>query len=297
MDPNPYFQDTRPPVVSGMKGFHGGPGWNPAETISLGIEPPTGNPISPAPVYPQQGQVMPAYYWPEMKDTWGRTGEVPPPPPAWGSLPQDVDHEPPSGIRPWVWALAGIAIVLSFCLIGIAGLVSGGEGQPSSGFTSMPVAGPTGSAAPGAAKKAAPSTQKAPAEKAPGIGDKVRVEGLEYQVHAVKCGIKLVGSKDFGATPQGQYCRVELSVANLGRESRFWDADMNVEAEDTKGREFSSDSAAGIHGNRGGAGFLDEINPGNKVRAYVFFDLPQGARVAKLKFTAGLFGDEVQVKV
>jgi hypothetical protein len=40
---------------------------------------------------------------------------------------------------------------------------------------------------------------------------------------------------------------------------------------------------------RGGEGFLDEINPGNQVRAFVYFDVPKGAKLSTITFDAGLF--------
>lgn len=86
---NPYFQDARPPVVPGAL-YRGSHEWDPAATERMnGV--PTGNPISPAPTYPEQGQALPAYQWPEMRDAWGRTGEVPPPP--GGYRPGRIDEE------------------------------------------------------------------------------------------------------------------------------------------------------------------------------------------------------------
>ncbi|BCB84246.1 DUF4352 domain-containing protein [Phytohabitans suffuscus] len=49
------------------------------------------------------------------------------------------------------------------------------------------------------------------------------------------------------------------------------------------------DGEAGIYGNKDGAGFLDEINPGNQVRAFVYFDVPKGTKLTAVVFDAGLF--------
>lgn len=245
---------------------------------------------------------------------WGDFTSNPPPgwpsgpqtnPPGWPSQAvQDGWVGGPGGhrrkSRAWLWALAAVTATVVLCFGALALLSTGAEPQgqtvivePSAEtFTSM-----------GAAPKTGQGNSTAQASKAPaktrvaGIGDKVRVEGLQYQTHSVVCRIKHVGLKDFGRSAQGQFCRVDLTVTNLGDKARFWDADTNVEAEDTRGREFSADGEAGIYGNKNGAGFLDEINPGNSVRAFVFFDLPKGAKLAKLEFTAGLFGDEAEVRV
>lgn len=242
------------------------------------------------------------------------------PPPGWSSGPQTNPPGWPSQVeadlavqhgwtspgghrrksRAWLWVLAAVTGMLALCFGAVALLSTGAEPQgqavivePSAEtFTSMGAAPRTGQGN----STAKPS--KAPA-KAPvaGVGDKVRVEGLQYQAHSVVCKIKRVGLKDFGRSAQGQFCRVDLTVTNLGKKSRFWDADTNVEAEDSRGREFSADGEAGIYGNKDGAGFLDEINPGNSVRAFVFFDLPKDAKLVKLEFTAGLFGDEAEIRV
>lgn len=187
-----------------------------------------------------------------------------------------------------------LASLLFSVLVGGAlnALTGSADGEtPAPSLTSMPVKG-LGQAT----STAQPGREKPPATVA-GIGDTVKIESLQYRVHSVKCGISLVGSKDFGATPQGEFCRIDLSVANQGSKPRFWDSELNVKAKDAKGREFSPDGTAGMFGNKNAAGFLDEINPGNTVRAFVFFDLPKGADLTKLELTAGMFGDSAQVKL
>ncbi|MER6590368.1 DUF4352 domain-containing protein [Micromonospora purpureochromogenes] len=49
-------------------------------------------------------------------------------------------------------------------------------------------------------------------------------------------------------------------------------------AQDGSGRKYEADGEAGIYGNSNGSGLLDEINPGNSVRANVFFDVPKGTK-------------------
>ncbi|WP_446220656.1 DUF4352 domain-containing protein [Micromonospora sp. IBHARD004] len=44
-----------------------------------------------------------------------------------------------------------------------------------------------------------------------------------------------------------------------------------------------------MYGNEDTKGFLDEINPGNSVKANVYFDVPKGTKLKTITFDAGLF--------
>lgn len=188
--------------------------------------------------------------------------------------------------RAWMWAAVAVLSVVIACTGGLFLLSTGAEPKtPTEGFTSMPVQEPD-------AKKAAPA-----GEVDAKVGDKVTIEGLQYQVHAVKCGITHVGPKDFGTSPQGSYCRVDLSVTNVSGDPATWDATYNVKTEDSKGRKFSADTTAGLFGNKNEAGWLDQINPGNTVRAFVFFDLPKGAKLKEIEVSSGLAGGEIEIKL
>ena len=46
---------------------------------------------------------------------------------------------------------------------------------------------------------------------------------------------------------------------------------------------------AAFYGNDDAKGFLDEINPGNSVKANVYFDVPKGTKLKTITFDAGLF--------
>lgn len=238
-------------------------------------------------------------------DPWGRTGEIPMDPPA-GYETQPItpmpfvgtpgEHRKSSAGSVILWVVASLlfSLLLGGALTVATGGGSNGGQTPTEVFTSMPVKAQT-TAPSAAASKAAP-VKKAAA--LPGVGDKVTIEQLQYLVHGMKCGITQVGPKDFGATAQGQYCRVDVSVTNRGGDPQTWDASYNVTAQDAKGREFRADGTAAIFGNVSGrSGFLDQINPGNTTRGYVFFDLPKGEKITTIKVSSGWLGEDARIQL
>ncbi|MFC8616588.1 DUF4352 domain-containing protein [Micromonospora purpureochromogenes] len=121
------------------------------------------------------------------------------------------------------------------------------------------------------------------------VGDKVRGGDFEFTVNGIKCGISQVGDSFLNHKAQGSYCRVNITVKNVTKSAHLFHADGTVTAQDASGREYDADGEAGIYGNSNGSGFLDEINPGNSVRANVYFDVPKGTKLTSITFDSGLF--------
>ncbi|MFE9960591.1 DUF4352 domain-containing protein [Micromonospora sp. NPDC005299] len=108
-----------------------------------------------------------------------------------------------------------------------------------------------------------------------GVGGKVRGGDFEFTVNGVKCGISQVGSPFLSTKAQGTFCKVNLTVKNVTKSAHTFHAHGTLTAQDATGREYEADGEAGIYGNTDGQGFLDEINPGNSVKANVYFDVPR----------------------
>ncbi|SCL35935.1 protein of unknown function [Micromonospora rhizosphaerae] len=188
------------------------------------------------------------------------------------------------------------ALVLLCCGIGAVGAVFS-DPKPASVSASEPpaVAAPTTAPAAPAPATTAPATT-APATTAPapakpktfGIGDKVRGGDFEYTVNSVKCGISQVGTSFLNTKAQGTFCRVNVTAKNVTKSAHTFHADSILTAQDASGREYSPDGEAGMYGNEDAKGFLDEINPGNSVRANVYFDVPKGTKLKTITFDAGL---------
>jgi hypothetical protein len=190
----------------------------------------------------------------------------------------------PGGIPAWALVSIVVGAVFLVCA-GCAGLAM----IPGAGPVAVPVS-TSASPEPSTTSTLVRTTQE-PEKPTPAnrIGQPVRAGDFQYTVHKVKCGISKVGDKFLNARAQGSFCRVDLTVKNVTRSAHTFHADGLVKARDSTGREFSPSGEANIYGNKDGAGFLDEINPGNQVRSFVYFDVPKGAKLVRLELSAGLF--------
>ncbi|AGB49418.1 Telomeric repeat-binding factor 2 [Methanomethylovorans hollandica DSM 15978] len=105
-----------------------------------------------------------------------------------------------------------------------------------------------------------------------GIGERAVVGDTAYTVKTVRTASSL-GSSDFGAKADGVFLVVELEAENLGKESAVLYS-FNVQAVDSQGRKFASDSEADIH--LGNSIFLKQIQPGLPTTGRIAFDVPMG---------------------
>ena len=211
--------------------------------------------------------------------------------------------------RPWfkkkrVLIPAGVAGII---ILGSA-LGAGGEGDtPAAAATPSVVVsqspssagtGEVGAASPAASAKPAPpapAATKSPAvvDNTPKIGTKVRDGKFEFVVTGVKCGIDKVGSGGFDTEAQGQFCRVSMTISNIGDEPQSMFGDNQL-AFDAKGRKFSADTEASIYDPKSEVLF-EEINPGNSIKGRVYFDVPKNAKLVKLELHDSMFSGGVEV--
>jgi uncharacterized protein DUF4352/uncharacterized protein DUF2510 len=141
------------------------------------------------------------------------------------------------------------------------------------------------------AKPAAP--KPAPKPAGPKLGSKVRDGKFQFVVTKITCGIKTVGNEYLNTKAQGQFCRADMSITNIGDEPQTMFAD-NQKAFDSKKREFSADSEASIYDDKSEVLF-EEINPGNTVKGRVYFDVPKGVKLVKLELHDSAFSGGVDV--
>lgn len=195
-------------------------------------------------------------------------------------------HAKKKGLPAWAWVtiiLGGLAL-----LCGGAVAVSAVSPDPAP-VISTPAGDPEGEGTLGSAptKKAEPVAEEEPVGYK--VGQAFRSGDFQYKIHGIKTGLTKVGGQYLSSKAQGQFVRLDLTVTNTGREAKTFDGDWYVKVKDTEGREFSADSEANIYGNEDAAGWLTEINPGNSIRAFVYFDLPKGATAKEALVAAGLF--------
>ena len=197
------------------------------------------------------------------------------------------------------------ALLALFVLMGALG--GGGDEAKDvtavSAETSAPAA-PAAAAPTHAAKAAAkpiskptakPTSKPAPVKPAPPkIGATVRDGKFAFTVRSVKCGIATVGTNPYlQEKAQGQFCAVALTVANIGDEPQSMFAD-NQYAFDDKARKYSANSMASM-ADESSQVLWEEINPGNSVKGTVYFDMPKGAKLAKLELHDSMFSGGVTV--
>ena len=123
-----------------------------------------------------------------------------------------------------------------------------------------------------------------------GIGDAVRDGQFEFVVTSVSCGHDEIVNGILRATPQGQFCVLELRVANVGDKPRQF-ADGAQRAFGPNGDQYAADTGAGLVANGSGVAYWNTVNPGNSIEAKVVFDLPPGATISSLELhDSGLSG-------
>jgi hypothetical protein len=122
------------------------------------------------------------------------------------------------------------------------------------------------------------------------LNQPVRDGKFEFVVTAMSCGHEEIVNGLLRAQPQGRFCIVDMTVANIGTEPRHF-ADGNQRAYGPDGKQYAADTGAGVVANGNGQAWWNVINPGNSVAAKVVFDLPPTGTISTLELhDSGLSG-------
>jgi hypothetical protein len=179
------------------------------------------------------------------------------------------------------------AVLLVLCGGAIACTVLVSNAGDDAADTTVPTANPTGGAT--------EATAQPPPESA-GLNQPVRDGKFEFTVTAVECGIAQVGNEILSEQAQGQFCKVSLTVKNIGNEAQMF-LDANQYAFNAEGNKYEADSAAAIYLEEESSSFLENINPGNTVTGVILFDIPKDASIVKLELHDSAFSGGVTVNV
>jgi Protein kinase domain/Domain of unknown function (DUF4352) len=129
----------------------------------------------------------------------------------------------------------------------------------------------------------------------PGLRQAARDGQFEFVVRSIRCGIRRVGPELAGQTPQGRFCLVAVSVANVGTEARdFAAGQQHLFGGD--GRRHSADGAA-TAANGSPRLLLSQINPGNRIEGTLVYDVPRGMRPARMELHDSPFSRGVTVDI
>lgn len=164
--------------------------------------------------------------------------------------------------RSWFKRHKILTAILALVVVGIIAASAGGKSNTSN--TNKADASTT-------------TSQKKAAETTASVGQPARDGKFEFVVNSMKCGETTVGTNQYlQAKAQGQFCRVNLSIKNIGTESQSMFAD-NQKLVDSTGKQYSYSSSATIYAAPdNNSTWYDEINPGNTVTGDILYDVPAG---------------------
>lgn len=174
-----------------------------------------------------------------------------------------------------------LTIILVLIVIGIGASAASG-GNTSNGSSNSQSSG-SGS------DNKKPTTAK--------IGQPARDGKFEFTVKSMKCGETTVGNQYLNRKAQGQFCRVSLTVKNIGNEAQTLDSSSQY-AFNAQGQKYSSDDQAAIYAtadNNSTGAWYNDINPGNTVSGDIFFDVPTGVKPVKVELHDSAFSNGVEV--
>ncbi|MFF9561806.1 DUF4352 domain-containing protein [Leifsonia sp. NPDC014704] len=179
-----------------------------------------------------------------------------------------------------------IALVVGIASFGIVG-GSTSDAEPAALPTAAHTTAPSPTAAP-TPTSAVPSPAPSSPPPVPGIGQSVASRsGVSFTVTGVQCGL---GTQDdvFGTvTPKGQFCKVDFVVANGSSQPQ------NVSAWDVYGyignARYEADTSLGSFGEDS---FSTTVNPGLSVNCSVYFDVPAGAGLDRVKLITSWWGGD-----
>lgn len=110
------------------------------------------------------------------------------------------------------------------------------------------------------------------------IGEVINESDFNFTVNSIKCGEKRISTSGyvyFYTDAQGQFCRLNVTVTNIGSSANSIDASTQY-LYNTQKQRYTYDSSATSHAANYSYGnpLDDNINPGNSVTGDFVFDVP-----------------------
>lgn len=102
------------------------------------------------------------------------------------------------------------------------------------------------------------------------MGQPARDGSLEFIVRSIECGLAEVRGDYTRETPTGQYCRLDLTVRNIGdAPAWFWADEQKLL--DGEARRHGYDTMATITAGQEGS---QQLNPGTAIDVSLWYDVP-----------------------
>ncbi|MGX6607350.1 DUF4352 domain-containing protein [Micromonosporaceae bacterium Da 78-11] len=127
--------------------------------------------------------------------------------------------------------------------------------------------------------KATPPLTTASAPAAGGATQSAAEGTFAFTVTGSKCGVKTVGPADLAQTSTGQFCLVDVSIKNVGKEATLLDGSAQ-KAIDAQGKEYPVADLATVYLNDKSPGLLEAIKPGAEVKGVLPFQVPASTKLA-----------------
>lgn len=130
------------------------------------------------------------------------------------------------------------------------------------------------------------------------IGEKVKVDKLEYTVNSIDTSDS-VGNEYVSSQANGQYIVADVTVKNNGDEAITIDTELFkiINGDETNGADASASTDANTSAsNPGDIGFfLEQLNPGNEKTGKVMFDVSEKTAQSdstEMQVQSGMFGSQ-----
>jgi hypothetical protein len=113
-------------------------------------------------------------------------------------------------------------------------------------------------------------------------------------VNRLDCSKSTLGDNLVPSQPQGKFCLVELTVANVVGSPQPFSGNAQ-KAFDAKGTELADNPEAEIYANDDSQTFLSDIKPGKKVRGKLVFDVAPATTLTRIELHDSFTSAGVQV--
>jgi hypothetical protein len=178
-----------------------------------------------------------------------------------------------------------LSLVMGVVSIGMASGNSQPQANAAAVVTGSPSSSPTTSA-PAPTATATPPAPTAPAVA--GLGQAVTSRaGVAFTVTSAQCGLGAQDESFDTVTPKGQFCKIDFVVANGSAQPQ------DVSSFDVYGyignARYQAETTLGKFGDDY---FSTTVNPGLSVNCTVFFDVPSGASLDRVKLITTWWGGD-----
>ncbi len=133
-----------------------------------------------------------------------------------------------------------------------------------------------------------------PARAGSQLGTPVRDGNLEFVVSGIRCGVPEVGSGLLKRTADGQYCLADVRATNVKDDARTLYEPFQ-KLVDSAGHKHSADLAMRVVFRD--QTLWDKIEPGQRVRGTMVFDIPKDVTAATLELHDGIASGGVPVRL